>query len=78
MPLTEGGYGTQADGSASSEYCKSCFENGAFTEPELKIDDMIKKSIRHMVYTLKMNDETADHLARIVIPTLKRWRSGGL
>ena len=35
MPMgeTEELYGTNADGSKNEEYCKYCFENGAFTFP---------------------------------------------
>jgi Putative zinc ribbon domain len=77
MPLTEGTFGTEADGSASSDYCKSCYIDGAFVKPDMTMDEMIKISIRHMTYDLNMNDETAEHLAKNTIPTLKRWRNSG-
>ena len=77
MPLTEGSHGTETDSTASADFCKSCFQNGAFTEPDITLEEMMKKSIHHMAYELKMNDETAEHLAKNTIPTLKRWRSSG-
>jgi radical SAM superfamily enzyme len=75
MPLGEGFYGTNADGSKNEEYCKMCFENGAFTEPDLKLQEMIKKSVRHMMNHLKMEEEQAEVMANAMIPPLKRWRN---
>ena len=77
QPLTEATAGTEADGSASPDYCISCYANGAFVNPVMTMDEMIKTSIRHMTYDLNMNDETAEHLAKNTIPTLKRWRNSG-
>ena len=74
MPLKDGFYGTETDGTPSAEYCKFCYANGAFTNPDITMDEMIKKSIHHMAYQLNMNDETAEHLAKNTIPTLRRWR----
>ena len=77
MPLVKGFYGTETDGKKSSEYCKFCYMKGAFTEPAITMDEMIKKSIHYMAYDMKMNDETAEHLAKNTITTLRRWRTPG-
>jgi hypothetical protein len=74
MPLAEGFYGTNADATENAEFCKLCFENGAFVEPNLTLKEMIGKSIRQMTRHLKMDDDQAEVLANAVIPTLKRWQ----
>ena len=74
MPLGIGYYGTNADGSISEEYCKYCFENGEFREPKLTLDEMMGRSVANMIDDLKMDQDTAENLARTVIPKLKRWK----
>lgn len=78
MPLGNGNAGTDAEGAPSEEFCKYCYSGGAFTEPDITMDQMITKSVHYMVASLKMSDETAEHLAKNIIPTLKRWHGLGL
>jgi hypothetical protein len=73
MPLGEGFYGTEADGTNSSEYCKFCFQNGAFTKVDMTLEKMIQLSVANMVNDLHMPQETAVERAKSVIPNLKRW-----
>ena len=42
--------GTEADGTLSGEYCRYCYQNGAFTAPEATMEDMI-------AFNLKFNAE---------------------
>lgn len=75
MPLSEGFYGSNADGSENDDYCKFCYQNGAFTEPDLTLEQMIKKSVDYMRRKdLKLEEEQAEVLANAMIPPLKRWR----
>lgn len=74
MPLGPGFYGTEADGTESHEYCKFCYQKGVFTEPDITLADMIKKSVHHMIYDLRLEDERAEVMANAIVPTLKRWR----
>ncbi len=73
MPLGEGVFGTNADGTQNQEYCTFCFQNGAFTEPNLTVDQMIAESVKHMTTKLSFSSEKAEEMSRAVIPTLKRW-----
>lgn len=75
MPLTEEFYGTEADGRKTQDYCKYCYQNGAFTMPDLKLQDAIRMSVEYMRETMKMEEEQAEVMANAVIPSLKRWRS---
>ena len=67
--------GTNANGTNSDQYCSFCFKNGAFTQPDLRVEDMIKMSIENMTGDdLRMPLDRATELAHRVIPTLGRWK----
>lgn len=74
MPLGEGFHGTNSDQSANNDYCKLCYRNGKFIQPELTVHDMIKLSINNMTTELHFPLEKAEDLANSVIPRLRRWR----
>jgi hypothetical protein len=75
MPLGSAGfYGTNADGSDAMEYCRFCFQQGAFVEPELTVDEMVDRSIEYMTNSMKFDKAEAEALSKGVIPGLKRWQ----
>lgn len=74
MPLGPGYYGTEQDGSETTEYCRFCFQNGAFTQPDQTVEEMIASSVENMTGELKMPTDTAQELAESFIPTLGRWK----
>ena len=65
--------GTEKDGSKSNEYCKYCYQNGAFINPDMSFDEMKSLVITQME---KMNLPT-DIIQNSVrsLPNLKRWRN---
>ncbi len=73
MPLGVGFYGTNADGTASDTYCKFCFEQGQFREPNLQLSEMIGRSSARMIDDQQMDQAEAEELAKTLIPTLSRW-----
>lgn len=65
-------FGTNADGSPNQEYCHYCFQNGAFTAPDITVEQMIAKCAEIM---RQMNiPEAQIEQAKAFIPMLKRWR----
>jgi hypothetical protein len=75
MPLGAAGfYGTNADGSEQKEYCKFCFQNGAFVQPELTVEGMIESSTKFMSQNMGMPEDQARTISERFIPTLKRWQ----
>lgn len=64
-------HGTEKDGSKSNDYCKFCYRNGEFTDPEMTLAKMQSRIIK------KMDEEEipADILETAVarLPFLKRW-----
>jgi Putative zinc ribbon domain len=74
MPMDSGFFGVNTDGSENHEYCRFCWVNGVFAEPELTCAGMIEKSTSHMVRVLQMPEIKAQELAQQMIPTLRRWQ----
>ncbi len=73
MPLNkEENCGTNEDNSKTNEYCKFCFENGKFTNPDLTMNEVIEKSVQ-MSKKLWMPEDKAREIAKNTIPNLKRW-----
>lgn len=75
MPLNKDpqGGGTEADGSKSKMYCSLCYENGAFRQPDISMEEMqvfVKGKMKEMgipgfmagMFTKK-------------IPKLERWKN---
>lgn len=67
---------TNKDGSPNSDYCKYCFADGAFTAPEMTMDEMI-------AWNLEFNEkngfpfgprEQAKKMMEGWFPTMKRWK----
>ena len=68
-------YGTSADGSKSKDYCKYCFENGAFTN-DCTMGEMIEICVPHLVSANSgMSEDEARNMMRKFFPMLKRWQT---
>lgn len=67
-------FGTNADGNKSSAYCNFCYKNGAFTESNITMDEMINKVIS-FAKKMNMSEEIASQMAKTFIPRLKRWQN---
>ncbi len=67
-------FGTNGDGSENLEYCTFCFQQGAFTNPDLTMESMIDLSVEFMSQNLEYSEEKAREMSRAIIPTLKRWQ----
>lgn len=68
--------GTHTDGTLSDEFCTYCYKDGAFTAPEMTMDEMI-------AFNLDFNEknghpfgtqEEAKKMMQSWFPTLGRWR----
>lgn len=63
--------GTEADGTASDDYCCYCYQNGAFTS-DTTMQQMIEFCIPPMV-ELGHDEKEARTMMEQAFPTLKRW-----
>ena len=66
-------FGTNTDKSKNEEYCTYCYQQGAFTNPNITIDQMITACVGMMVKFGTPEDE-AKKMMQELIPTLKRWK----
>lgn len=74
MPLEDGFYGTLQGGQTMTEYCKFCFQEGSFTEPDLQFQDMLERSVAHLQRELKFSPEEAQQVAFGMLSDLRRWK----
>jgi hypothetical protein len=75
MPLDKPeDFGTADNGFRVNDYCHYCFQNGAFTEPDISMQGMINKCIGVMAQKGIMPEPQAAVLMNEVIPKLKRWQ----
>ncbi|MFZ5933085.1 MAG: zinc ribbon domain-containing protein [Patescibacteria group bacterium] len=65
-------FGVNADGSQNNEYCRYCFQNGKFTEPDITLEQMIEKCAGIMKQ-MQMPEGQIEQTKKY-IPMLKRWR----
>jgi len=77
MPMGETNemYGTETSGDKSVDYCKFCYDNGAFTNPNTTLEEQIAAVAALMVKDFGFSQEDAMEQCKAGIPTLKRWRS---
>jgi hypothetical protein len=72
--IREEDYGTNADGSRNKEYCSTCFAMGAFTRPELTLEEMVGQVVEQIIARTGMPRSRAEEITRSILPFLKRWR----
>lgn len=65
--------GTEKDGTKSKEYCIYCYQNGAFMNPGMTLNEM-KTLVRTQMEKMKI-DKGLINIAVSSLPNLKRWRS---
>lgn len=73
VPLEDWFYGTTEDGAETREYCRFCYTDGAFTEPDLTMQEMIQRNIEFMTGKLKIDEKKSHEFSYALIPSLKRW-----
>lgn len=74
MPLEkEEDYGTESGGGRSKLYCRYCYLEGKFTEPDITLDEMSEKGAGIMAAMYEMPHEKALEFAKGQLTVLKRW-----
>jgi predicted transcriptional regulator YdeE len=64
--------GTASNGSLVYDYCKYCYQNGSFTQPDITVEDMIRLSIPFLLQE-GWEEEAARSMMYKSLPLLKRW-----
>lgn len=66
-------HGHEADGIETEDYCRWCYEDGAYTY-ETTMDDMIEECAPRMAEAMGWTVDESASLLGAVLPTLERWR----
>jgi hypothetical protein len=74
MPLAQGKWGTNADGSDNPDYCEYCYKGGKFMSPDETMEEMIESCIPHVVPHVYPDAEAARKSMLEAFPKLKRWQ----
>jgi hypothetical protein len=75
MPLRRSAdFGTNEDGSKNEDYCRYCWQTGAFTEPKITMDQMVDKVAQMMMEMQGISEDHAIEMCVHFIPKLSRWR----
>ncbi len=77
MPMNVEGatYGLEKDGTKSKDYCKYCYINGEFNNPDETMNEMIESCVPHMILdNPNMSKDEARKNMKQLFPTLKRWK----
>jgi hypothetical protein len=76
MPLTKPEeFGTDRAGYRVNDYCRHCFADGAFTDPDVTMGTMLDRCVQIMAAQGIMPAPQARGLLADVLPRLKRWRA---
>ena len=62
--------GKEKNGS-NSPYCMYCYQNGAFTDPDATMEDMVEQGLPHLAKKIGAEEARAE-LYR-TLPRLARW-----
>jgi len=73
MPLSNKNLGSNLNTTSNMDYCKFCFYNGKFTNPELTIEEQINRLAVMAVTKFSIPKSEAFEIARTTLPKLKRW-----
>jgi hypothetical protein len=77
MPLKRDpkGGGTNADGSTSAMYCSHCYQQGRFTSPDIKVQQM-QERVKGIMKEMGFPGFIAGFFTK-GIPKLERWKTKG-
>ncbi len=65
--------GTERDGTPSREYCRYCYQQGAFTSPDMTLREMSRLVVDRME-KLQIEARLIDQAVSL-LPSLKRWKT---
>ena len=74
MPLTtEDAKGTENNGQKTNDYCKYCYEDSHFKNPEMNLEEM-KDAVKMHMEKKKLPAYMVQKALNI-LPALKRWKN---
>lgn len=74
MFTAPGQFGHEADGSETKDFCRWCYDNGAYTY-ETDMDSMIEECAPRMSEAMGWTLDESVSLLGSILPNLKRWKN---
>ena len=68
-------FGREKNGVIRVDYCKYCYDKGAFAEPEITFEQMVEKVAAAMKTNKNVSDEAAMESAKKALDGLRRWQA---
>ena len=65
-------FGTYADGSANTDYCFECYQEGLFTDPDITLEEKMARNIA-IAQKLGMSRSKAHQMVKTKLRGLSRW-----
>jgi len=76
MPMnSDAEYGTESNGTLSTDYCKYCYMNGAFVDTGITMEEMAEFCAKKMDEMKVTSYAQAKEMMDQMLPSLKRWRA---
>ena len=66
-------FGTTASGAKNLDYCRFCYQDGKFTDPDITLEQMIEKCTGIAATKKNMTEDKAKEIVSDYMPRLKRW-----
>ena len=66
-------FGLNSDKTANNEYCRFCFWDGKFIQPNVTVGEMIDKATKIIATMNSISEEESKDMVREFVPRLKRW-----
>jgi len=69
-------FGVNADGSVNEEYCRYCFQNGKFTNPNITMEEMLEIGLKGIDKNTDMSKPMKFMIKKMYpsqLKKLKRW-----
>jgi len=68
-------FGREKNGVIRVDYCRYCYDRGAFAEPEITHEQMVEKVASAMKTNKNVSDEEARESAKKLLGGLRRWQA---
>lgn len=68
-------FGKEKNGALKVDYCRYCYDGGAFVEPDMTFELMVEKVASAMKTGKNVTDEAARESAARLLGGLKRWQA---
>ena len=66
-------FGTDKDGSINTDYCFHCYQEGSYTDKNMRLEQKIARNIE-LAAKMGISRSKAIKQANAILPNLKRWR----